>query len=78
MRLTFVTIFCLISWIVFDKEKFMTNPMDFWCVATDAATGEPVYHQLHDAGYVDLEWIRASSSIPFFAHPVAIQGQLLL
>ena len=37
---------------VFDKEKFMTNPMDFWCVATDAATGEPVYHQLHDAGYV--------------------------
>ena len=59
---------------VFDKEKFMTNPMDFWCVATDAATGEPVYHQLHDAGYVDLEWIRASSSIPFFAHPVAIHG----
>lgn len=56
---------------VFDKEKFMTNPMDFWCVATDAATGE---HQLHDAGYVDLEWIRASSSIPFFAHPVAIHG----
>ncbi|KAA8781730.1 patatin-like phospholipase family protein [Lactobacillus crispatus] len=50
---------------VFDKEKFMTNPMDFWCVATDAATGEPVYHQLHDAGYVDLEWIRASSSIPY-------------
>ncbi|EFD99168.1 phospholipase, patatin family [Lactobacillus crispatus 214-1] len=59
---------------VFDKEKFMTNPMDFWCVATDAATGEPVYYQLHDAGYVDLEWIRASSSIPFFAHPVAIHG----
>ena len=59
---------------VFDKKTFMANPMDFWCVATDAATGEPVYHKLRDAGYVDLEWIRASSSIPFFAHPVAIGG----
>lgn len=59
---------------VFDKEKFMNNPMEFWCVTTDAATGEPFYHQLHDAGYADLEWIRASSSIPFFAHPVAIRG----
>jgi predicted patatin/cPLA2 family phospholipase len=59
---------------VFDKKTFMENPMRFWCVATDAATGEPAYHELHDAGYVDLEWIRASSSIPFFAHPVAIKG----
>ena len=59
---------------IFDKETFMANPMRFWCVATDAATGEPVYHELHDAGYVDLEWIRASSSIPFFAHPGAIGG----
>lgn len=59
---------------VFDKKTFMANPMEFWCVATDAATGKPVYHKLRDAGYVDLEWIRASSSIPFFAHPVAIKG----
>lgn len=59
---------------IFDKETFMANPMRFCCVATDAATGEPVYHELYDAGYVDLEWIRASSSIPFFAHPVAIGG----
>lgn len=59
---------------VFDKKTFMANPMEFWCVATDAATGESVYHKLRDAGYVDLEWIRASSSIPFFAHPVAIKG----
>lgn len=59
---------------VFDKKTFIANPMEFWCVATDAATGKPVYHKLRDAGYVDLEWIRASSSIPFFAHPVAIKG----
>lgn len=59
---------------VFDKEAFKKNPMRFWCVATDSATGKPVYHELRDAGYTDLEWIRASSSIPFFAHPVAIRG----
>lgn len=59
---------------VFDKKTFVENPMQFWCVTTDAATGEPVYHKLRDAGYVDLEWIRASSSIPFFANPVAIGG----
>ena len=29
---------------IFDKETFMANPMRFGCVATDAATGEPVYH----------------------------------
>ncbi|MDB6236712.1 patatin-like phospholipase family protein [Lactobacillus amylovorus] len=59
---------------MFDKKTFVENPMQFWCVTTDAATGEPVYHKLRDAGYVDLEWIRASSSIPFFANPVAIGG----
>lgn len=60
---------------IFDKKTFKENPMEFWCVATDAATGKPVYHQLTNAGYADLEWIRASSSIPFFAHPVAIEGR---
>lgn len=58
----------------FDKETFINNPMEFWCVATDATTGEPVYYLLKDCSYTDCEWIRASASIPFFAHPVAIQG----
>lgn len=48
--------------------------MQFWSVTTDAETGQANYHLLKDAGYADLEWIRASASIPFFAHPVAIGG----
>ncbi|RVU71333.1 MULTISPECIES: patatin family protein [Lactobacillus] len=60
----------------FDKKAFMANPMEFWSVATDAATGKANYHLLKDCGYADCEWIRASASIPFFAHPVAIQGKL--
>lgn len=58
----------------FDKDTFQHNPMEFWSVATDAATGKANYHLLRDGGYADLEWIRASASIPIFAHPVAIQG----
>ena len=58
----------------FDKETFAKDPMEFWCVATNAETGKPVYHKLTNAGYLDLEWIRASASIPFFAHAVAIRG----
>lgn len=59
---------------VFDKKTFQENPMEFWSVSTDAATGQANYHLLKDGNYTDLEWVRASASIPFFAHPVAIQG----
>ncbi|GAA3631959.1 patatin family protein [Lactobacillus hamsteri] len=59
----------------FDKETFAKDPMEFWSVSTDAATGEANYHLLPDCDYVDLEWVRASASIPFFAHPVAIGGR---
>lgn len=48
--------------------------MEFWTVSTNVQTGEPNYHLLKDCSYTDLEWVRASASIPFFAHPVAIGG----
>ena len=60
---------------VFDTNAFKKNPMDFWCVATDIETGQPVYHKLSDGGKADLEWIRASSSIPVFARPVEIDNR---
>lgn len=59
----------------FDKETFRKNPMEFWSVSTNAETGKPVYTLLKSGNYTDLEWVRASASIPFFAHPVAIRGQ---
>lgn len=46
--------------------------MDFWCVATDINNGEAIYHKLVSGKEGDLEWIRASSSIPVFAQPVEI------
>ena len=36
----------------FDKETFQKDPMEFWCVATNAETGKPVYHKLTNAGYL--------------------------
>lgn len=58
----------------FDKKTFVVNPMEFWSVSTDAFTGKPEYTMLRTGDYADLEWVRASASIPFFAHPVAIHG----
>lgn len=56
----------------FDTAAFARNPMDFWCVATDVETAQPVYHKLTDGKRLDARWIRASSSIPVFARPVQI------
>lgn len=57
---------------VFDTAAFQKNTMDFWCVATDINNGESVYHKLILGKEADLQWIRASSSIPVFARPVEI------
>lgn len=62
----------------FDFETFIKNPMEFYCVATDLDTGKPVYHKMVDAHYHDLEWVRASSSMPLVSQVVEIDGYRLL
>lgn len=62
----------------FDAEAFRTNPMDFWLVATDIETGEPVYHQMSEFNHYELEWMRASASMPAVSRPVEIDGLTLL
>lgn len=63
---------------VFDGAAFEANPMDFWLVATDIMTGKPVYHQMKEFNHEELEWMRASASMPAVSRPVEIDGQLLL
>ena len=63
---------------VFDAETFIKDPMEFYAVATDVETGKAVYHRCHDAGYNDLEWIRASASMPLAARIVEIDGRKFL
>ena len=62
----------------FDKRTFATNPMEFHVVATDCATGQPVYRRLDRADWAAFEWIRASASMPLVAQPVPLEGGLYL
>lgn len=56
-----------------DERAFAADPMEFWCVATDAATGEPAYRCMRHA--IDMPFVRASASIPIASRPVEIDGR---
>ena len=56
----------------FDIKAFENNPMAFYCVATDAITGKPVYHKCKTGTGEDMRWIRASASIPLASKMVKI------
>lgn len=61
-----------------DTETFSSWPMRFTAVATDINTGEAVYHDLEQGGADDIEWVRASASIPVLSRPVKLDGRELL
>lgn len=63
---------------VFDTETFATNPMDFHIVCTDVDTGKPVYRRIDKFEYEEIEWVRASASLPVITKPVNISGLRLL
>lgn len=56
----------------FDEGAFMESAIPFYTVVTDVLTGEPGYHRVADASYKELEWIRASASLPAIANIVEI------
>ncbi len=59
---------------VFDAAAYAASPVEFHIVATDCATGRPVYRRLDRADARAFEWIRASASMPVVSRPVAIDG----
>lgn len=62
----------------FDRETFRTDPMEFYVGATDVSTGKCVYHKCVDGGHTDIQWMRASASMPLVSRPVSVEGYLLL
>ncbi len=62
----------------FDTKVFKENPLRFTVVCTDICTGKPVYHEIKNGDALDIEWIRASSSIPIVSKPVKLDGYELL
>ena len=54
----------------FDRETFAADPTEFYVGAMDIETGKCVYHRCTDCGPVDMEWMRASASLPLVSRPV--------
>ena len=63
---------------VFDNAKFNNSGMEFYVVATDVVTGEPVYHLIDKIENNGLKWIQASASMPLVSNIVEIDGDKYL
>lgn len=63
---------------IFDTETFAKNPLEFTVVCTDVETGQPVYHLMDHVDYDELEWLRASASMPLASKIVEVGGWKLL
>jgi len=62
---------------VFDAETFRNNPMEFYVVCTNVVTGQAVYRKC-EKGFEDLQWFRASGSMPMVSRIVHVDGYQLL
>jgi predicted patatin/cPLA2 family phospholipase len=62
----------------FDQETFQKDPMEFYIGATDMNTGHAVFHLCKDMGRKDLQWMRASASMPLVSRIVRVDGFELL
>ena len=62
----------------FDYDTFAKDPMRFYVVASDCTTGEPIYKELKTGFGTDLEWMRASASMPLVSSVVKVDGYKLL
>ncbi len=62
----------------FDYESYRANPMPFYAVVTDVRTGKPLIHRCDQGNGEDLDWFRASASMPLVSRPVKIGGDAYL
>jgi len=63
---------------VWDFRTFQKNPMEFYSVATDAYTGEASYHKCTNGMRDDIEYFRASASLPIVSRVVKIGDERLV
>lgn len=63
---------------IFDVQAFRSNPMEFYVVTTDLITGKPVYKKCEKGNGEDLQWFRASASMPLVSRIVEIDGVPML
>lgn len=62
----------------FDADTFRKSPMEFYVTCTDVRTGKAVYHKCETGNGADLQWMRASASMPVVSRIVQIGDYYLL
>lgn len=63
---------------LFDVDTYRKNKVDFYATCTDVNTGRAVYHKCNDGGAKDIQWFRASASMPLVSRIVNVDGYSLL
>ena len=61
----------------FDVKTYAENPMNFYVVCTDADTGKAVYHNCLKGDAEDIQWMRASASMPALSRFVKLDSYSL-
>jgi predicted patatin/cPLA2 family phospholipase len=64
--------------VPFDEAAFEANPAAFYVTCTNIETGNPVYHRCATMRGDDLEYLRASASMPLVSNIVQVGGKKLL
>lgn len=62
----------------FDYETYRKDQTDFYCVCTDADTGEAVYKQINRLSSEEFLYLRASASMPIVSRAVDTGSEKLL
>lgn len=62
-----------------DNDTFKSSPIEFYVVCSNVVTGKPEYIRLDDLkDHVQMEYLRASASLPFVSRLVRVGGKKLL
>ena len=62
----------------FDTDTFEKDPMIFYVGATDVKSGKCIFHKCSDGKQEDIQWMRASASMPLVSKIVKIKNEQLL
>ena len=62
----------------FDSDAFKANPMPFYAVCTNIETGKAIHPLLENGDDNDMQYFRASASMPLVSRVVEVDGRKLL
>jgi len=60
-----------------DFDTYAASPMKFYSVIANIETGQAEYHHIKDMRK-EMDWLRASASLPLLSQPVVLAGQKYL